>query len=106
MPHPSPPPVAAPRHPPAVLPPRQAEVFTYVFEATRKTGIQPTARDLCKTFGFKSVRSSDLYVKVLAKKGWIAHPDGATVVRALRFLRTPAGTPFRGFVLPADEDGS
>jgi hypothetical protein len=27
-------------------------------------------------------------------------------VRALRFLRTPAGTPFRGFVLPADEDGS
>jgi SOS-response transcriptional repressor LexA len=106
MPHPCPTPVDDPLHPRDVLTPRQAEVFTYVFEATRKTGIQPTARDLCKTFGFKSVRSSDLYVNVLAKKGWIAHPDGATVVRALRFLRTPAGTPFRGFVLPADEDGS
>jgi hypothetical protein len=100
MPHPCPPPVDDLLHPRDVLTPRQAEVFYYLFESTRRTGIQPSARDLCKVFGFKSVRSSDLYVKVLARKGWIAHPRGATVVRALRFLRTPGGTPFRGFILP------
>lgn len=92
-------------HPRDVLTPRQAEVFRYFFEETRKTGIQPSSRDFCATFGF-SPSATTYFLRRLARKGWIAPPDESKVRRALRFLRTSAGTPFRGFVLPADEDDS
>lgn len=89
--------------------PRQAEVFRYLFEATRRTGVQPSFREACAVFGFHSTHSVTLHLRALARKGWVG-PIGRAhraLSRSIRFLRTPAGTPFRGFVLPRDdEDGS
>jgi LexA DNA binding domain len=82
--------------------PRQLEVFAYLFEETRKTGVQPSFREACAAFGFKATHSVTLHLRALAKKGWI-RPIGRTRrahSRSLHFLRTPAGAPFTGFVLP------
>jgi SOS-response transcriptional repressor LexA len=80
---------------------RQAEIFIYLFETTRATGIQPSVRDVCDAFGFSSLHAPKNHLIALVKKGWIA--PLVTRSRSVRFLRTDSGKPFEGFTLPEDQ---
>jgi SOS-response transcriptional repressor LexA len=79
---------------------RQAEIFLYLFETTRATGIQPSVRDVCDAFGFSSLHAPKNHLIALVKKGWIA--PLVTRSRSVRFRLRPDGKPFRGFTLPEE----
>lgn len=81
---------------------RQNDVLTFLITTTRKTGIQPSNRDLCDHFGFKSPHAIHGHFLALAKKGWIAMPlkpkgTSRSPMRSIRFLRNLDGTPFHGW---------
>jgi SOS-response transcriptional repressor LexA len=79
---------------------RQESIFTYIFETTRITGVQPSLRDICRHFGFHSPHAARGFIIALAKKGWIE--DSSHESRSVRFRLQPDGRPFTGFVLPED----
>jgi SOS-response transcriptional repressor LexA len=82
------------------LSPRQAEVYLFLFESTRTTGVQPSIREVCQRFGTTSVNGPLGHLAALARKGWIRPCEGEA--RSIRFLRRPDGAEFTGFVLPED----
>jgi SOS-response transcriptional repressor LexA len=80
---------------------RQETIFTYIFETTRMTGVQPSLRDICRHFDFHSPQAARGHLLTLARKGWIG--PLINEARSVRFLKIPpSGAPFRGFVLPED----
>jgi SOS-response transcriptional repressor LexA len=80
---------------------RQETIFTYIFETTRITGVQPSLRDICRHFGFHSPHAARGHLLTLARKGWIG--PLISEARSVRFLKVPpSGAIFRGFVLPED----
>lgn len=81
------------------LSPRQAEIMYLVFESTRRTGVQPSIRELMERFGMTGPNGIVCHTKALVRKGWIEPSTNQS--RALRFLRCPPdGRRFTGFVLP------
>jgi SOS-response transcriptional repressor LexA len=79
------------------LTPRQAEIFGLIFEHTMDCGFQPSVREIGDRCGIRSPNGAACILRALAKKGWLAHPDGSGHSRAVVFLRKPDGTPFLGF---------
>lgn len=81
---------------------RQRDIFTYLIEKTRITGIQPSMREMCDTFAMASPTGVHCHLKAMEKKGWIAlsHPKTGlrSPSRSVRFLRNLDGTPFEGWV--------
>jgi SOS-response transcriptional repressor LexA len=74
---------------------RQAGIFIYLFEFTRIHGWQPSIRDMGEEFSITSPNGIGVHLKALARKGWIEQHGQQ---RGLRFLRTPTGGRFCGFV--------
>jgi SOS-response transcriptional repressor LexA len=75
---------------------RQAGIFLYVFEFTMRYGFQPSIRDLGEEFSINSPNGIIGHLKALERKGWIN--ISCHQMRAVRFLRTPSGGRFCGFV--------
>lgn len=88
---------------------RQAAIFRYLYEQTRDTGIQPSFRDLMTRFGIRSPHGIKCHLEALEAKGWlgVVAREGRSGVRSrsLKFLRTPSGAKFSGFLdkPPGDE---
>lgn len=80
---------------------RQSEIYIYIFETTRLTGIQPSFKELGERFSITSPNGVACHLMALSRKGWIAMAEGHS--RSVRFLKIPpSGAPFRGFVLPEE----
>lgn len=75
---------------------RQAGIFLYLFQFTLQNGYQPSIRELCDEFTIAFPNGVMVHLKALARKGWISLSGGES--RAVRFLRTPDGGKFVGFV--------
>jgi SOS-response transcriptional repressor LexA len=75
---------------------RQAGIFVYLFEHSRRYGFQPSIRELCDEFAIRSLNGVLTHLRALASKGWIEQSHSHS--RAVRFLRTPSGGRFCGFV--------
>lgn len=78
------------------LTPRQRELFDFVHAYTCEHGYQPTFRELMDAMGMKSPNGVKCHLDALTKKGWLAL--SGTQSRAMKFLRNPDGSPFRGFL--------
>jgi SOS-response transcriptional repressor LexA len=77
---------------------RQFSIYESLFEHTRKHGYQPTLRELCKMHGIGSPTAIRGHLLTLMSRGWIeATQEPSFSCRAVRFLRRPDGTPFKGF---------
>lgn len=79
---------------------RQLEFFSYIYEFTREHGFQPSMRDVCGHFDLETERSVSSFLFYLGLKGYVEVRPREK--RAIRFLKRPDGTPFRGF---ADLEG-
>jgi hypothetical protein len=80
---------------------RQAGIFVYLFEHTRQYGFQPSIRELGDKFAISSLNGVMTHLRSLAHKGWIEQSHSQS--RAVRFLRTPTGDRFCGFVCQGSE---
>lgn len=80
---------------------RQASIFYHIFETTRRTGIQPSFRELGERFGITSPNGVLSHLVALARKGWIARAEGQS--RSVRFLKCPDNRTFKGFCLPEED---
>ena len=78
------------------LTPRQRAIFRFIFDWTCDKGYQPSYQEIMNHFGFSSPNAVRIHVKAMERKGWL-HSSG-NEMRCIRFLRTPAGMPFKGFV--------
>jgi SOS-response transcriptional repressor LexA len=73
----------------------QRDIFRRLYEGARDDGFQRSIRELCAERGWVSPNALEGHLKALERKGWIHRGDGCS--RAIRFLKTPSGSPFRGF---------
>jgi SOS-response transcriptional repressor LexA len=80
---------------------RQAEIYIYIFETTRMTGIQPSFKELGEQFSITSPNGVACHLEALSRKGWIAMAEGHS--RSLRFLKCPDNRTFKGFCLPEED---
>src|SRR3954453_23824340 len=78
------------------LTPRQRAIFPFIFDWTCDRGYQPSYQEVMSQFGFSSPNAVRIHVKAMERKGWL-HSSG-NEMRCIRFLRTPVGRPFKGFV--------
>jgi len=78
------------------LTPRQRAIFRFIFDWTCDRGYQPSYQEVMSQFGFSSPNAVRIHVKAMERKGWL-HSSG-NEMRCIRFLRTPVGRPFKGFV--------
>ena len=69
---------------PEPLTERQAEVFRWIYETTRDTGIQPGIRDVGARFGIASPHGVAGHLEAMVRKGWIELAGRKS--RAVRFL--------------------
>jgi SOS-response transcriptional repressor LexA len=88
---------------------RQLEIYRWFFDGTMSHGYQPSIREACDRFGI-SINAICNHLDALAKKGYIlrtnTHEGNMPVhSRAIRFLLTPDGRPFAGFVLAGSKNG-
>jgi len=98
---------------------QQARILRYIVETVRGQGRAPTAKEICRKFGFSSPDSATYHLKALAEHGYVERrgaPRGLGVnwdrVWALLGIpllgRVPAGAPrlaeaeFRGTLAPDD----
>jgi repressor LexA len=76
---------------------RQQElVYRWIFEMTMRNGYQPSMRELQLNFDLSSPNGTMCHMRALQKKGYVRLGKGQS--RATRFLKTPEGRPFEGFV--------
>jgi SOS-response transcriptional repressor LexA len=81
------------------LTPRQREIYEWIFEFTKDHGYQPTFRQVMSEFGIRSPNGILSFLKVMAKKGWVDRSrDPGDTNHSIRFLVTPRGRSFQGFV--------
>lgn len=76
---------------------RQLRIYGWIFDFTCKRGFQPTMREMMDHFGMTSPNGMLCHLKSLRDKGWIKLSENHGKPRALRFLKCPDGTSFRGF---------
>lgn len=79
---------------------RQMAVFQFVFDFTKKNGYQPTVTEVANKFGINTSAVTTGYYAAFRKKGWIGGATGqgkGRALRAMKFLRRPDGSPFKGF---------
>jgi SOS-response transcriptional repressor LexA len=78
------------------LTPRQRAIFRFIFDWTCDKGYQPSYQEVMSHFRFSSPNAVRIHVKAMERKGWLL--SSGNEMRCIRFLRTPSGMPFRGFV--------
>jgi repressor LexA len=81
------------------LSPRQHQIYEWIFEFTKDHGYQPSYRQVMAEFGIRSPNAITNLLKVLDRKGWVCcsrQPGDSN--HSIRFIVTPSGEPFRGFV--------
>jgi repressor LexA len=66
------------RQQPAVnqLTKRQSEIYSFVQECQRKDGINPTLKEICKRFGFKSINAAREHLRLIERKGLLLRSPG------------------------------
>jgi len=74
---------------------RQAEIYAWIFAETMRMGYQPILTEIGRQFGIRSAEGVNRNLNMIAKKGYIKIHEGKA--RAIEFLVTPDGEPFRGF---------
>jgi hypothetical protein len=79
---------------------RQAEVYRYLYETARDTGLQPTYREIGARFAIRSPNGVKHILYAIALKGYMTIRPGR---HGFSFLRRPDGSPFLGF-RDIDED--
>jgi repressor LexA len=55
---------------------RQAQIFAFVKDRQRETGMIPTIQETAKHFGFKSLNSAQQHFRLIEKKGFIQRLPG------------------------------
>lgn len=80
---------------------RSHAVYSHVFEHAREHGRQPSFREVMATFGITSPNGVAFHFRAACDKGYADLSHGRA--RSLRFIFTPDGKPFRGFILPSEE---
>jgi repressor LexA len=83
------------------LTPQQELIYRFIFEHTMREGFQPSMRELQLHFDLNSPNGTMCHMKALQKKGYIRLGRGQS--RANRFLKTPDGESFTGFVCKASQ---
>jgi SOS-response transcriptional repressor LexA len=63
-------------------------------------GYQPSIREMLAYTGLSSLNSMVLIINGLEIAGFVKRKKSDS--RCLKLLRTPSGTPFRGFTLPEE----
>ena len=91
----------APHEPPAEPSARQREVFATLYSLTRAQGYQPSLAELATACGVKLTCASH-HLRELRARGWVGD-KGSPRTRSVPFLRTPDGSPFRGFAEKLDD---
>lgn len=81
---------------------RQREIYAWIFEETRRLGVQPSRREIGAHFDITSPNGVGSAILALSAKGYVSVPDKQS--RSLVFLRLPDGSPFLGFA-PIRETG-
>lgn len=80
------------------LKPKEQEVWQFIADTHRKSGIAPSIREIKERFGFGSTRSAFDYVEALEKKGYLKR--AARTARALRIIDPMAPAPRRSMQIP------
>jgi repressor LexA len=74
----------------------QAKILEYIRSDILANGAPPTAREICREFGFKSPRAATNHLRALEQKGHLRHSPGRS--RNLILSDSPAGIPIVGRV--------
>lgn len=87
---------------------KQHAIFTWLYDQTRQTGVQPSYAEIAAHFQYKSRNAAANHIRALHKAGWLHAPGigtkkgtGTTQSRSMKFLKNPDGTEFTGFSTPA-----
>ncbi len=60
-----------------ILTERQKQILDYITSYLGQTGRPPTAREICRAFGFASPRAATDHIKALVRKGYLQHYPGS-----------------------------
>jgi len=83
----------------AFLPPlteRQQSILDFIRREVAERGRPPTAREVCRQFGFASPRGATVHLHALERKGYLQRTPGES--RNIQVTRAAAGIPIVGDV--------
>ncbi len=86
---------------PRPLTERQEALYRFIYEFTCRNGFQPSLREIGEHFSFNTSAGVCPHLKALQSKGWIKTEYQRS--KAIRFVFTPDGRPWRGFTEVAEE---
>lgn len=72
---------------------KQAHLLDFIVSFLLEHGYQPSARDMCRAFGWNSTQTVCGQLQAIERRGFIEMSDGDS--RAVRILRTSDGKPFK-----------
>jgi repressor LexA len=78
---------------------RQAQVLKFILTEVRHKGTMPSIRDICRHFNFRSLRSAQLHLEGLVRKGYLVKdPSGRGVHLPSSWIASIQGVPILGRV--------
>ena len=69
---------------------KQAKIFDYIRNRIWSDGYPPTIREIAKSFGYSSLRTVQVHLEAMEKKGWIRKRKGLS--RGLELIDAESGT--------------